>query len=56
MTRHFWEGGKSAPFTCEGENSDEKAVVGIALSRKKDCLLPVNGASFPDANRYSTDF
>lgn len=38
------------PFTLEngGERGkrNEKAVVGIALSRKKDSLLSVNGASF----------
>lgn len=38
---------------------NEKAVVGIALSRKKDSLLRVNRASLfclPDQNRYSTNF
>lgn len=48
------------PFTLENgadrEKRNEKAVVGIALSRKKDSLLSVNEASFFDQNRYSTNF
>lgn len=34
---------------------NERAVVSIALSRKKDSLLSVNEASF-DQNSYSTNF
>lgn len=38
-----------------GRKRNESAVVGIAISRKKDSLLSVNGvASFQ--NRYSANF
>ena len=62
MTSDFFWTDNNPPFTLEngGERGkrNEKAVVGIALSRKKDSLLSVNGASFFFfyQNRYSTNF
>lgn len=64
VTSDFLRTDNNQPFTLEHggerEKRNEKAVVGIALSRKKDSLLSVNGASsfffFVDQNRYSTNF
>lgn len=47
---HFFRTDNNQPFTLANEwmteKRNEKAVVGIALSRKKDSLLSVNRASF----------
>lgn len=49
VTSDFLRTDNNQPFTLEHggerEKRNEKAVVGIALSRKKDSLLSVNGAS-----------